>query len=154
MKKLFLLLSAVGLMGVMVGCGEEKDMELPEIGTEGIVASPAECDSYRWGDTIEFCYRFTDNVALGKFNLEIHSNHDHHTHSTSAEECELDPVRDPVNPWVYNEDFGIPEGSTDYTAHVDIVVPEGVDWGDYHFMIRLTDQAGWQQLRSVSIKIQ
>lgn len=141
-------------MGVMAGCGGEKDMELPVIGDEGIVASPAECDAYRWGDTIQFCYRFTDNVELGKFNLEIHSNHDHHTHSTSAEDCDLDPVHEPVNPWVYNEDFDIPAGTTDYTAHVDIVVPEGVDIGDYHFMIRLTDQAGWQQLRSVAIKVQ
>ncbi len=152
MKKIYSLL-LLGLVVAMAGCRDERDMELPEIITEDIVAAPSECDAYRRGDTISFCYRFRDNEELGKFNLEIHSNHDHHTHSTSAVDCELDPEHEPISPWVYNQDFDIAPGTSDYTAHVDIVVPEGVDLGDYHFMIRLTDQAGWQQLRSIAIKI-
>jgi hypothetical protein len=39
-------------------------------------------------------------------------------------------------------------------AEVDIVVPEGVDEGDYHFMVRVTDRAGWQELRSVAIDVE
>lgn len=148
-----LLFVAVGLLCSCNPNGDVRDMELPAISADGVVASPAECDSYRRGDTIHFCYHFTDNVELGKFNLEIHSNHDHHTHSTSSVDCELDPERLPVNPWVFNQDYGIPPGLHDYTAEEDIVVPDGIDTGDYHFMIRLTDHAGWQQLRSVAIKI-
>jgi len=29
-----------------------------------------------------------------------------------------------------------------------------IDPGEYHFMIRVTDASGWQQLRSVAIHIQ
>ncbi|MCR5394483.1 MAG: DUF4625 domain-containing protein, partial [Bacteroidales bacterium] len=44
-------------------------------------------------------------------------------------------------------------GSTSYEAHQFLQIPEDVDPGDYHFMLRLTDRAGWQQLKAVSIKI-
>ena len=30
----------------------------------------------------------------------------------------------------------------------------GDDDRDYHFMIRLTDRAGWQELRSVAIEVE
>ena len=32
-------------------------------------------------------------------------------------------------------------------------IPADAALGDYHFMIRLTDRAGWQQLHAVAIKI-
>lgn len=145
------------LSGIFAACGDDdRDQDKPAIVTDGIVASPSQCDSYRRGDTIHFCYRFTDNEELGNFNIEIHSNHDHHTHSTEAEDCphEGEEHHDPVNPWVFNQDYQISAGMKDYVAEVDIAVPEGVDEGDYHFMIRLTDRAGWQELRSVAIDIQ
>ena len=152
MKKhlIFILLAAV-----LTACSGEadRDMQKPSIATDGIAASPSECDTYLVGDTIHFCYRLTDNVELGNFNIEVHSNHDHHTHSTSAIECPLDDSSTPSNPWVFNQDYTIPAGSRDYVATVDIPIPHGVAVGDYHFMIRLTDRAGWQEMRSVAIKL-
>ena len=41
-----------------------------------------------------------------------------------------------------------------YKASVDIPIPEDAAHGDYHFMIRLTDKAGWQQIKSVAIIIE
>jgi hypothetical protein len=41
--------------------------------------------------------------------------------------------------------------STMQTGTIDI--PEGVDSGDYHLMVRLTDRTGWQAIRGVSIKV-
>ena len=89
---------------------------------------------------------------MGNFNLEVHSNHDHHTHSTSATECPLDEHSTPEHPWVYNQDYAIPAGLRDYVATADIPIPPDITPGDYHFMIRLTDRGGWQELRSVAIK--
>ncbi|MBR1766846.1 MAG: DUF4625 domain-containing protein [Bacteroidales bacterium] len=149
-----LVLAAAMLLGHASCSDDERDMERPTITTEGITAQPAECDAYRIGDVIQVCYRLTDNEELGNFNLEIHSNHDHHTHSTSAVECDPDPVSHPDNPWVFNHDYAIPSGMRDYTIHEDIPVPDGIAPGDYHFMIRVTDRAGWQELRSMAIKIQ
>ena len=65
----------------------------------------------------------------------------------------MDKVKAPVRPWVYNKDFTIPEKSSRYDAQVNIPVPTEIDSGDYHFMIRVTDKSGWQELKAVSIKI-
>ncbi|HBC22214.1 MAG TPA: hypothetical protein DC009_09180 [Porphyromonadaceae bacterium] len=131
---------------------KDEDKEKPEI-VDGKVPNPIDCQQYRRGETIPFRYTFTDNVELGSFNIEIHNNFDHHTHSTEAGDCELDPIKDPVTPWIYNKDFEIPASSKRFEAKQDFKIPENIDCGDYHFMIRVTDAAGWQQIKSVSIKI-
>lgn len=138
----------------MAGCQpDDRDMEQPSIVESDMATCPVDCEQFHPGDTIRFCYRFTDNVELGNYNIEVHNNFDHHTHSTSAVECDLEADKEPVNPWLYNHDFHIPASSRDYTAHLDIPIPADADPGDYHFMVRLTDAAGWQQLRSVAIKL-
>ncbi len=131
---------------------KEKDMVKPEI-TDSDFPSPVNCQVYQRGTSIPFSYIFTDNEELGNFNIEIHNNFDHHSHSTSAGDCPLDPKKDPVNPWIYNQDYTIPSGSKLYDAELEIPIPKDVDEGDYHFMIRLTDKSGWQQLKAISIKI-
>ena len=146
-------LLAVALLAA--ACGTDTDQEMPVITAEGVPAQPSECDAYAAGDTIHFCYRFTDNVELGRYNIEVHGNHDHHTHSSAASDCppDDDDEHEAVDPWVFNQDYDIPAGTRDYTARQDIVVPHGKDPGDYHFMVRLTDRAGWQQLHSIAIKL-
>ena len=131
----------------------QKDMQQPVISDQGIVANPIDCQQYHRGDIIPFHYVMTDDQELGNYNIEIHNNFDHHTHSTSSVECPMDAKKEPVKPWVYNQDFQIPAGQRSYTARHDIAIPADIDPGDYHFMIRLTDQAGWQQLHAVAIKI-
>ena len=130
-----------------------KDMTMPQITANGILPEPDNCQAFPLGDTIRFHYIFTDDMELGAFNIEIHNNFDHHSHSTSAEECKMEPKKQPVRPWVFNKDYTIPDGLRLYEASFDIPIPDDVDPGDYHFMIRLTDKAGWQQLEAVSIKL-
>jgi hypothetical protein len=108
---------------------------------------------YQRGSVIPFHYIMTDNQELGAFNIEIHNNFDHHTHSTTAVECTMEAQKQPQNPWVFNRDYTIPAGLRQYDARVDIQIPADIDPGDYHFMIRLTDRAGWQQLHAVAVKI-
>lgn len=129
-----------------------KDIEKPNI-TDGELPSPLDCEVYHKGGIIAFRYTFTDNLELGNFNIEIHNNFDHHSHSTSAGDCPLDSKKEPVNPWAYNQDYSIESGQTLYHASVDIEIPEDIDTGDYHFMVRLTDKTGWQQLKGISLKI-
>jgi len=128
-------------------------MTYPEISQEGIVANPTDCQVYERGGVIPFNYIFKDDTELGSYNIEVHNNFDHHTHSTSSVECQMDEKKTPQNPWVYNQDFSIPEGQRTYTSRFDIPIPADIDTGDYHFMVRLTDRAGWQQLHAVAIKI-
>ena len=131
----------------------QKDMQQPVISDQGITANPIDCQQYHRGDIIPFHYVMTDDHELGNYNIEIHNNFDHHTHSTTATDCPLDAQKHPQNPWVYNRDYSIPTGQQQYDARVDIQIPADIDPGDYHFMIRLTDRAGWQQLHAVAVKI-
>ena len=144
------------LLCALCACGstsKEQDKVPPEIVPIGDYASPRNCQEFARGGTLPFAYAFGDNVELGSLNLEIHNNFDHHTHSTEAGECRPDPAKEPVHPWIYNQDYPIPASLNYYEAAIDIPVPADIDPGEYHFMIRVTDASGWQQLRSVSIRI-
>ena len=78
---------------LLAACSEEdgdgKDLDKPLI-ESGDSASPLNCQVYRTGEEIPFRYTFTDNDALGSYNIEIHNNFDHHSHSTEAGDCPLD----------------------------------------------------------------
>ena len=162
LKYMSLLLTLVSLLCSLCGCSssddnESKDMEYPVISDEGVTANPVECQQYHPGDVIPFQYVFTDNVELGNYTIEIHNNFMHHTHTGSAVECELDARKNAGSKaWVFNlseKEGTIPPGLRSYVARVDIPIPADVETGDYHFMVRLTDRAGWQQLKAVSIKV-
>lgn len=155
------VLSASCLSAIFASCssGADPDTERPVI-VSSADASPQGCQSFVCGASIPFRYTFSDNEELGAFNIEIHNNFDHHSHSTEAagdDECpdgdESHEPQEPVNPWVFNMSRDIPAGQTSYVAEVDIPIPEDVDTGDYHFSVRLTDKAGWQQFRSFAIRI-
>ncbi len=134
---------------------DSRDMTKPVISEQGITANPVECQQYHPGDVIPFHYVFTDDIELGNYNIEIHNNFDHHTHSGSAVECELEPKKEAgAKAWVFNQDYTIPAGQRSYTARVDIQIPADAETGDYHFMVRLTDRAGWQELKGIAIKIE
>ena len=140
----------------LLGCGkddEDKDMEKPVIDMSGNTASPRNCVVLYRGESFSFRAIFFDNQELGNYNIEIHNNFDHHSHSTDQVECDLEPNKSPVNAFVYNQDFSIPSGKTMFNAENEIFIPADVDTGDYHFMVRVTDKAGWQQLRAISLKI-
>lgn len=140
---------------LVTSCSKEessKDLEKPVIETNSD-AVPQNCQVFYKGEEIPFRYTFTDNEGLGSYNIEIHNNFDHHTHSTDAGDCQLGEEKKPVKPWVYNKDFMIQENSLRYNAQVNIPIPADIDSGDYHFMIRVTDRSGWQELKAASIKI-
>lgn len=138
-------------------CGEDEkpaiDMDYPEI----IVTAesfPLQCSVIEKGSTLQFKALFRDNVELGGFSLDIHHNFDHHTHSTEVNECAEDPVKAAVSPLLFIQTYPIPDGLTEYVASAEIEIPSDIDPGDYHFMIRLTDDEGWQTIQGLSIKIQ
>lgn len=153
MKKKTIFITA--LLAVAFSCEKEEnhDMEKPGIDMSFADASPTTCEIAYRGENVHFKAIFTDNQELGNFNIEIHNNFDHHSHSTDDVECEPDPKKEAENPFIYNQSFSIPAGTIRHTATVEIKIPDSIDTGDYHFMIRLTDKAGWQQLKAVGIKI-
>ena len=140
------------MIGACVSEHNEKDMVPPTI-EDSEDCYPQQCQSFFRGEVIPVRCLFADDNELGNYNIEVHNNFDHHTHSTVAGECEMEEKKSPVNPWVYNKDYHIPEGQTAYQANLEIPIPTDIDTGNYHFVIRLTDATGWQQIKSVSISI-
>lgn len=154
MKKLTqaIILSVV-LLAACSRDNDQTDTEYPVIDLSVADAFPVQCSTVQRGETFTFRARFSDNVALGSYSLDIHENFDHHSHSTEVITCELDPKKDPVNPFTLIRTFDIPNSPQTLDAVAEIQVPEDVDTGDYHFTIKVTDRAGYTALKSVSIKI-
>jgi len=168
MKKILFLSLMTAIVCVssiaLVACDDDdKDMTPPTISGENIVASPINCQVYHPGDTIYFHYLFTDDVELGSYNIEVHGNFDHHSHSTEGDsheevECEADhhheEGEEEGTAWVFNQGYTIPSGLSSYDANLEIPVPTDAKHGDYHFMIRLLDKAGSQQIKAIAIIIE
>mgnify|MGYP003575955588 CR=1 FL=1 len=145
------------LLAVHSSCKKDNDVgvdtEYPVIDISAADAFPIQCSEVSRGQKFTFKARFSDNVELGSYNLDIHHNFDHHTHSTEVSDCGLDNIKTPVKPLLLIKTVDIPAGQKSYTADLELEVPADVDPGDYHFMIRLTDQEGWQTIKGLSIKI-
>ena len=169
MKKIiFIFLTfSVMIIGFAACENSTKDTTPPVIDSASFL--PADCDIYYAGDTILVHFICSDDIELGSFNIEIHSNFDHHTHGTSASSCEYDEEHPDEGEeyleedhahgadegaWVFNQDYTMARGMTMVTVSHLIPVPEDAEEGDYHFMVRLTDRAGWQTFKAVAIHIE
>lgn len=147
--------TAILMLFLVLSCTQDEiiDDEKPVIDLSVTGAFPLNCDTVYIGETCTIKVRFTDNVALGSFGLDIHHNFDHHSHSTAISNCAMDPKKTPGNPFIYIQNYSIPDASDEYLAHIDIEIPDNVDPGDYHLMIRLTDKEGWQSIKGIAIKL-
>ncbi len=154
MCRLQLIITLVICSAVLLSClKEERDDELPEIIMSGAGHFPKNCDTLYLGESFTFRARFTDNVELGSYSIDIHHNFDHHSHSTEMSDCPLDPKKTPVNPFLFIEQYDIPEGKKEHDVNQVISIPADVDYGDYHLMVCLTDKTGWQAIKGLIIKI-
>jgi len=149
----FGLLFALLLSNCSKEIAEPIDMVYPEINVAGQNAFPTQCSVIKRGEKFVFKALVTDNVQLGSLNVDIHHNFDHHTHSTELIACDLAPVKQAIKPFLLIKNVAIPKGLKSYEVSTEIEVPADVDPGDYHFMIRLTDQEGWQTIKGLSVKI-
>jgi hypothetical protein len=162
MKSLQLLPTIIVLSFFLGSCKKEEiDTEKPGIDLSIQDAFPVNCDTLYFGETFEFKALFSDNAELGSSNaysIDIHNNFDHHSHTTEVIECNLDPVKAPVNPYLFIESFDIPLGLSEYETNLSLTIPSGdsngdFDDGDYHFFISLSDKEGWTTQKGLSIKL-
>jgi len=152
MKKLYIIILLA--IPIFFACDDTvKDEELPKIDMTGSSAFPQNCTTVYRGESFTFLAVFTDNVELGSYSIEMHNNFDHHTHSTSTEECEMGAVKTPIKPLLFINEYEIPAGKMSYSSTIQINIPSDVDTGDYHFMVRLTDKSGWQTFEGISVKV-
>lgn len=161
MKKMLKLSFALILLILLFSSCQKKDeidKEKPQIDVSFDDAFPKNCDTLYFGESHIITLQFSDNVELGSFNISIHNNFDHHSHTTETAMCVQDPVKTPVNPYSYIQDFSIPPGTKSYKAQIVLNIPTSnqqgfFDEGDYHFFISLTDRSGWSTVKGLSIKM-
>lgn len=152
------LLMSLILVFFVMGCSSDNednesgpDEEYPTINLDKTY--PETCNIIERGTPLKAVITVDDNRELGSITLDIHHNFDHHNHSTEIENCDRDPKKEPKNPYKFIASYPVPEGQEHYVLEQDIDIPADIDPGDYHFMIRVTDKAGWQTLAGLSIKI-
>lgn len=154
--KLLKYILPIVLLASIAGCKKDEDKidtEYPVIDITGVNAFPIQCSTLTRGQKFTFRAKLSDNMALGSYSLDIHHNFDHHSHSTEVSNCNVDPVKTPVKPFLLINTFQIPAGQTVYEASNELTIPADIDPGDYHFLIKVTDKEGWQTLKGISIKI-
>ncbi len=144
----------------MTACNNDADVdtEKPEIDLSITDAFPTSCDTIYFDEPFIVKARLTDNVELGTYNIDIHNNFDQHTHSTEFVSCSFDDIKTAVNPFIFIQDYTIPEASPEYTTDISMTLPgsDGVnqyDEGDYHFQITVVDKEGWSILSGLNVKI-
>jgi len=156
--KMLSLVIALFLTGLYSCKKDEIDDQKPVIDLAGAEIFPLSCDTIYFGEPFTLKLAFTDNKELGSYSINIHDNFDHHSHSTEVTVCEMWPVKTPVNPYVFIDEFSIPSGMTTYQVNQVFEVPLSnssglLDEGDYHFFISLTDKEGWSAQKGLSIKM-
>ncbi len=132
---------------------DDKDEEKPTISVNYNGGFPQGCVLLAKGETYNFRAKVTDNMALASYSIDIHNNFDHHTHDDQVTECDLEDIKQAINPLIFIENYSIEDNLTSYEINIPITIPRDIDAGDYHSAYSVTDQTGWQARTSIDIKI-
>lgn len=141
---------------VLSSCIEETDTEIEQPVIE--LLSPRPCDTLRFGDSFNYRVSIIDNTGLGDISMDLHHNFGHHNHG-SHESCEMDEIKEAVNPFSGSWIFSLPEEKKEHIFDTMIDLPAmkdentPFDFGDYHFHIYVTDNDGYQIFTTLDVKI-
>lgn len=124
------------------------------------IVFPAPCEIIYFDEVITYKFRITDegNSGLGNFAMDIHNNFNHHTHGSHVS-CDMDPKKEPENPFENAWVFSLPSEDTEYLLETEIKIPRKdsdgneYDYGDYHFHIYVTNNDGYQSFTTLDIKL-
>lgn len=132
---------------------DKLDLDAPLIQLDASGTFPTTCTELQRGKEYTFQFTFSDQVSLGSYSIDIHHNFDQHSHSTETSSCTFDQKKQAQTPFLFIQAGEISEGTTTYTAKVQVEIPENVDTGDYHLTVQVTDRAGWSSRKGLSVKI-
>ncbi|MDO6437799.1 DUF4625 domain-containing protein [Cyclobacterium sp. 1_MG-2023] len=154
----YALVALVFIFSISCDSSDETDTEKPVIDLSMADAYPTSCATIYFDEPFNFKAYFSDNFTLGSYSIDIHNNFDHHSHSTEEDDCTLDDKKTATNPYVFINDYEIPENLSSYEANLTMTIPSSdasgiFQEGDYHFYISLTDKEGWSTQKGLSIKI-
>ncbi len=152
-KYYFFILSILLIASCSSDDNIDKDEEKPTISVNYNEGFPQGCVLLTKGETYNFRAKVTDNKELASYSINIHNNFDHHTHDDQVTECDLEDIKQAINPLIFIENYSIEDNLTSYEINTSITIPSDIDAGDYHCAYSVTDQTGWQARTSIDIKI-
>ncbi|WBX77205.1 DUF4625 domain-containing protein [Tenacibaculum ovolyticum] len=142
---------------LLINCSSDSeniDQEKPTITINYDNGFPKSCTVLEKGKQYTIKVKVSDNIALAKYAIDIHHNFDHHTHDDQGSLCELNPIKTPISPLIFMENYNIDNERKEYEISQSITIPTNIDSGDYHCQISVIDITGWQSRTSVDIKIE
>ena len=132
MKITILTMAFVAMSLTAISCSKDDgDTTKPSIN----LSTPAHDQVLKIGDLAGVLLEMdlSDDVMLGSYKLEVHSNADHHEHSLKSEGN---------TDFSFHKEYDISGNKSIHISHNDIVIPVGVTEGEYHLMVYCTDAAG------------
>lgn len=152
------LIAIVIAVALMYGCA--KDVDTEEVQPKVELLTPSPCDTLYYGEPFVYRIKITDpsGNGLGNLSLDIHNNFNHHSHGSHIT-CQMDPKKDPVDPYEEAWIFSLPDDKDEYVFEETFTFPEKKDvntpWdeGDYHFHIYVTNQDGYQTFTTLDVKV-
>lgn len=85
---------------------------------------------------VHFEMDLSDDVMLASYNIDIHSNFDHHTHGATTR------ADGSTVAFTFKRSYDVSGKRNEHVHHHDIVIPANATPGDYHLMVYCTDAAG------------
>lgn len=133
-KEILLGMAALALLLTNNACNSDKnrdtqkpkiELRAPKEGAEIAIGNP---------HGIHFDCKFSDNVEVKNYRVEIHNNFDHHTHTPQLQHKE----ETKTVPFFFNRSWEVNQRNADIHHH-EIVVPENATPGEYHFVVYCLD---------------
>lgn len=124
------------------------DTEKPVI----LLNAPVDDAPLEVGKSIHFDMDISDNIALGSYDIDIHSAEGHsHTHSVSILSDDHDHDHDAENDarksFKYKNSWDDVRGLKNaHVHHHEIEIPLEAKRGEYHFVVKVLDAAGNQAM--------
>ena len=119
----------------------ESDEVLDTTKPEIILGKPSDHQHFEFGDNIEIQALLKDNIELGSYKIDIHSDNDGHQHKTSEKA------------WEYSNS-GVIKGNKTFQLEKSIQIPnEKYKEGHYHLGIIVTDTSGNETQSFIEIVI-
>lgn len=159
MKKFLNIVSVVVLSSVCFTSCLKNDSDIDTEKPVIKLNAPENEEAIEVGSSIHFDMDVSDNIALGSYDIDIHSADGHtHTHSVVLAEGDHDHEHDPENDarkaFKYKNSWDDIRGLKNaHIHHHEIEIPEDAKRGEYHFVVKVLDAAGNQAMEYRTIDI-
>lgn len=148
-------IAIVALASAFTSCSssdDSVDTEKPVI----VLNAPEEGAKLEAGKDVHFDMEVSDNEALGSYNVDIHNDFDGHTHGivAMAEDHDHEDENEHRTPFQFNKTWDNIYGKkNDDVHHHEIIIPADAKRGKYHFVVKVLDKAGNQEMVYRNIEI-